>query len=324
MPPDESGAQMEDRFVLGVNLPWRRYGCDFGANAWEPGGGLAGVADRDALEDVFTRLAANRIRWVRWFLFCDGRAGIMWGPDGTPMGLDEHVFPDLDVALGLARRHGLRLVFALFDFHWFRAARRHKNVQLGGRADLVADPVAREHLLDRVVDPILEWTGRSGAIGAWDVINEPEWVTGDRDARGWRRRSRIAADDMRAFIGAVVERIHSRTVHQATVGLAGARGLPLVRGLGLDFYQIHWYDAHDAESPLDRPVAALELDRPVLLGEFPTRRSSRDAVSILNKARAMGYMGALAWSVLSSDAFSDYFGRSAEIAAWRRDPGLIA
>ena len=28
-------------FVLGANLPWVRYGGDFGANAWSPGGGLA-------------------------------------------------------------------------------------------------------------------------------------------------------------------------------------------------------------------------------------------------------------------------------------------
>ena len=108
------------------------------------------------------------------------------------------------------------------------------------------------------------------------------------------------------------------------MGLASARGLPLVRGLGLDLYQVHWYDAHDQDSPLDRPVESLELDRPVLLGEFPTRGSARSVTSILSTARSMGYAGAMAWSALAADAASDYFGRSAEIAAWRREPILEA
>jgi hypothetical protein len=319
-PPHEPIGETGDRFVLGVNLPWRTYGCDFGANAWQPKGGLARATDRAALETVFARLAADRMRWVRWFLLCDGRAGIVWDSERTPSGLDEHVLPDLGAALDLARRNGIQLVFVLFDFHWLRGARRKNNVRLGGHADVVADPIRRARLLDRIVDPILEWSGRSDAVCAWDVINEPEWVTRGFGARWWQ--SRVAAADMRAFIGAVVERIHARTAHQATVGLSNARGLPLVRGLGLDFYQVHWYDKHDAKSPLDRPVAYLELDRPLLLGEFPTKGSARSVTSILNTARSMGYAGAVAWSALSTDDYSNYIGHSTEIAAWRRDPDM--
>src|SRR5512139_3908159 len=62
-------------FVLGVNLPWVRYG-DFGANAWQPHGGLAETAD---LGRVAARLDEARgcgASAVRWFFLCDGRAGI--------------------------------------------------------------------------------------------------------------------------------------------------------------------------------------------------------------------------------------------------------
>jgi hypothetical protein len=310
-------SKRDDGFVLGVNLPWRSYGCDFGANGWQPGGGLAAAADLGALDDVCAGLAADRVRWLRWFLLCDGRAGIVWDSDGTPAGLDDCVLTDIGVALDLARRHGLKLVFALFDFHWLHRARRVRSVQLGGRADVIADPFKRERLLERVIDPILTFTGSSSAVAAWDVINEPEWVT--RDFGAWGVRARVESADMRAFINAIIERVHARTIHSATVGLAGARGLPLVRGLGLDLYQIHWYDKLDAQSPLDRPVGHLALDRPVLLGEFPTRRSARSVTSILDSARAMGYAGAMAWSALADDSASDYRECSAEIAGWRRD-----
>jgi hypothetical protein len=109
---------------------------------------------------------------------------------------------------------------------------------------------------------------------------------------------------MRRFIGEVVALVHARTSQQATVGLASMAGLAQVRGLGLDFYQVHWYDGHAARA-LERPVAALGLDGPLLLGEFPTRGSALAPPAIVAAARRAGYQGALAWSLLAEDAASD-------------------
>ncbi len=308
-PPD---AAPGTGFIVGANLPWWTYGRDFGANAWAPQGGLSQLASAQELEDAFSRLAAEGLRWVRWFVLCDGRAGIEWDSGGAPIGLDRFVLSDLALALGLAERHGLKLVLTLFDFLWFSPASWTDGVQLGGRSKVAADETLRQRLLDSVVEPVLAELGRSPAVIAWDVVNEPEWAT-----RSFRRKSgAIGREDMRAFIRTVVERIHARTIHQATVGLASAKGLRLVRGLDLDLYQVHWYDQLEPDSPLDRPVSALALDRPVLLGEFPTRGSARSAVSILEAAQASGYAGALAWSVRATDAASDYAGQAAEIAAW--------
>jgi hypothetical protein len=110
---------------------------------------------------------------------------------------------------------------------------------------------------------------------------------------------------MRAFIGDVRALVHELTPHAATVGLASARGLPLVGGLGLDVYQVHWYDRFDRRTPLGRPVSELGADAPVLLGEFPTRASRRAPADILRAAREAGYAGALAWSAQASDGASD-------------------
>ena len=50
-------------FLIGANLPWIRYGIDFGANAWRPGGGVAQPEERARLENTFERLAATGRRW---------------------------------------------------------------------------------------------------------------------------------------------------------------------------------------------------------------------------------------------------------------------
>jgi len=115
-----------------------------------------------------------------------------------------------------------------------------------------------------------------------------------------------------------VDLIHQRTSHAATVGSASARTLPLVEGLGLDVYQAHWYDRLDRKAPLDRPVASLGLDRPLILGEFPTRGSRRMPIEIVEIARQNDYAGALAWSVLSADGVTDHPAFVADLGRLRR------
>jgi hypothetical protein len=109
---------------------------------------------------------------------------------------------------------------------------------------------------------------------------------------------------MRRFIKKTARLVHRCTGQLATVGLANAAGLPLVRDTGLDFYQVHWYDRWESVAPLQRPVAELDLDRPLLLGEFPTRNSSRSPEAIVAAAKSSGYSGALGWSVLGTDRSS--------------------
>ena len=120
---------------------------------------------------------------------------------------------------------------------------------------------------------------------------------------GWEEAG-LAPWILRSRLERMAQLAHRHGNRPVTVGLGTVRGLPLVRGLGLDVFQIHWYDRHDAVSPLDRPVEQLRLDRPLLLGEFPTRNSRRSRADIVETARRNGYCGALAWSIQAGDAFS--------------------
>jgi hypothetical protein len=279
-------------FLTGTNLPWIHYGIDFGANAWRPSGGIAQPDGSASVEAAISRLAGTGIRWVRWFLFCDGRAGIRFGADGRPHGLDESVFRDLDAALAIAQRHGVSIMWVLFDFLWCDALRVLRGVQMGGRARVLSDRTHRDALLECVLAPVLERYGNESTIFAWDVINEPEWIT------------TVDPETVGSFVGSSVALVHSATRHPVTVGSAGVRWRHRYTNMGLDFYQVHWYDGLKHQPPLDTPVADLGFDRPVLLGEFPTRGSRRTPQDIVDAARAAGYCGALSWSALANDECS--------------------
>ena len=300
-----------DRFVIGVNLPWVGYGTDVGASPWFPEGGLARQpAALEILERTFAALARDGIAIIRVFLLCDARSGVRFDATGFPLGLDEAALPDIEAMLGVARRHGIGLMPVLLDFHLCGARKLANGVQLGGRSNIVTDANAGAAFIDRVLAPIVERLGQDDAVAAWDVINEPEWCL-----RGglFSRRSSVPFDSLQQFLGGAVECVKRRARQPVTIGCAGTWRLDLVTPLGLDFYQVHWYDRFGWPA-LARPVAELGLqDRPVILGEF-SGRSTRIA-DVLDAAKAAGYEGALVWSVLSDDPHSAY---PPDLGAWVR------
>src|SRR5687768_12509335 len=107
------------KFLHGCNYPWSTdgetifYGLDFGANVW--GSHLGVSTRRAAVARDFARMAALGFTVTRWFLFSDGRAGIVYDDRGLPLGFDPHFFVDLDAALEIARDTGIRINFVLLD-----------------------------------------------------------------------------------------------------------------------------------------------------------------------------------------------------------------
>jgi len=76
-------------YLNGADYPWLHYGNDFGANAW----GAYGVHDPGTHATVdadFGRMEQQGIHFARWWLFADGRAGIVWDSGGMPQGLDQY------------------------------------------------------------------------------------------------------------------------------------------------------------------------------------------------------------------------------------------
>jgi hypothetical protein len=289
-------------FTLGVNLPWVTYGCDFGGNAWFPDGGVGRADARARANDLLARLSSAGLTTVRWFVFCDGRAGVRFDDAGGPLGLDEFVVRDIDAALAMATASRLSVIFVLLDFPWSRRRLEVRGATLGGHRGVVARADLRNMLLDRVVTPVLTRYGSEPVIAAWDLFNEPEWVT--LGYGGMRSGRPVLPGTMKAFLRESCAAARAAASQPITVGLASSRGLPLVAGCGLDLYQVHWYDRRERRAPLGRPPLAL-LDRPLLLGEFPSAGCALPVVDVLRIARGSGYCGALAWSAAAEDRFSD-------------------
>jgi len=298
---------------LGVNYPWVNYAHDFGGTAW----GHDGVSAEKAKQEVdtdFAYLKRQGVHIVRWFLFGDGRAAPEFDADGNATGFDQYVYPDLDCALSIAEKHGIGLILVLFDFHLADKPKNENGVQLGGRARLLIDAARRKTLIEKALVPLLTRYGKNSNILAWEVINEPEGAMAIQGGKWVAEPVSVAA--MQGFVEDIVECIHSHSSQWATVGSASRKWLDYWRKSGLDLYQCHYYDKMEDESPLDYPCAGLRLDKPCIVGEFPTKNANRLMTAYLDTIRRNGYAGALAWSYGGKDEASDFEGGAEMFRAW--------
>jgi hypothetical protein len=296
--------------IRGINYPWTvvdgraNYGCDFGRNSWNSHTGV--TANLAAVGADFAAMAAARIDVTRWFVFTDGRGGIVWNRGGLA-GLDRVFVDDMDAAIEIAGSHGVGLCLVLLDFLWFDDP---------GRRLAVLNREGESAFLDRVLDPFLDRYGRSTAIHSFDLINEPDWVVAGLATDPTRAAWPLAR--LRRFAGMMSKRIRQRS--NALITLGGGR----VAAAGewdrpdydLDFIQVHSYP--DVRYPFrdatvfGRAAADFGLTRPLLIGECPSNPRMHPADHLppaytvsdyLALAEAGGYLGAWPWSLTGTDAF---------------------
>lgn len=84
-----------------------------------------------------------------------------------------------------------------------------------------------------------------------------------------------------------------------------------MRTVPVDELQVHWYDRRAPQlypANASRGVRGLtspDVQVPVLLGEFPTKGSAAAPAEVVASARRLGYSGALGWSALATDGYTD-------------------
>jgi hypothetical protein len=299
-------------FLAGVNYPWYNYGSDFGANGWGHMGVSSGPV-RAAVSTDFDFLKSKGVRVVRWFVFCDGRASLKFD-GGLVTGVNPVFYDDMDAALDIAQTHGIKLILVLFDYHMADDAKTYPGgVQTGGRSNLINDAKAQDSLLTNALEPILKKYGGNSTVLAWEAVNEPEMAVRSLMHLG---RS-VSSDSMHAFVKRVVGAIHAGG-GKATVGSFRRGDVAQWKDADLDLYQYHYYDYMEWTfgEDLSAPYASLKLDKPCILGEFPTKGSKRGVDTFMGTAQADGLVGALGWSLRAADSNSDFRSAADVFAAW--------
>jgi hypothetical protein len=348
-------------FAHGCNYPWSAdggqifYGLDFGANVW--GSHLGVSTRRAAVERDFVEMAGLGLQVVRWFVFCDGRAGIMYDDRDLPAGFDPHFFADLDAALEIALSQGIALDLVLLDHPWMFSGVRAVvpdpitggtlEARLPrGRAHVLLREAGRQALFAHVLEPLVRRYAPSGergdlsdAVAAYELMNEPDFVIEEWEADVSRHVTAPVPFEVMAGLVAKLSRVvHRECQALTTLGCARARNLWAWEDpdLDLDVLQVHTYpDTRRPRLDVDlygKPPSELGVSRPLLLGEFPgdaPRQSPRGASppattmeQYLEFALDSGYAGAWPWSFSGTDAY----GRMPHeplLAFARRHPELV-
>jgi hypothetical protein len=250
------------------------------------------------------------------------------GGYSTTAGLNSGFLADIDHALQLASQNHEKLLLTLLDNSMFNNASQSGAVQLGGHANIVTDPALRQSFMDNALKPLLEHIAASpykDAVLGYDIINEPEAqiAGGYNGSSFFNGPAQLKLSDVQAFVAQATNYIHTYSGGGlATVGSAMPIWTPLWQGLGLDFYEAHYYTWMDFNGPGTGlpPVTSItsetgqHLDKPVIVGEFPTADVSYglhdtavdSAEWYLNYIKDQGYAGALGWSLTAGDNASNW------------------
>ena len=323
--------------LVGINYPWFDYGWDFGLGppAWR--GTRTVPRWFDDIDDHLALFHDLGLSVVRWFILGDG---LTYGTDDAaprpdplrpgqwrfnPPRLDaDHLAHFRELLVRFSRFNAgtdrpVRLLPVLIDFGFCEQGTRPVEQPdpadpmrtvadpawvKCGRADVLVDSSKRSRFFDGVLEPLLAISQEHReALYAWELINEPEWVT-----NGWhpdrRNNHPIGEASMRAFLKEGKERIR-RARFKPTIGFALFATLERSR-ITAEINQFHHYP--DGDRRLAPHTFSAEF--PAIVGEFATAETdvwpelAADDQTVLARLRrvdALGYPVALPWSFHTRD-----------------------
>jgi hypothetical protein len=267
----------------------------------------------NASRTTFQAMQGAGVNVARWFMFFDGRAGITYDTvSGSPTGLDGAVFRDIDEAVVIASSYSIKIKFVLISFEWM--FNKVPNDITGGRSDILKLPAMQDALISKVFVPVFVRYADSDSVLTYDIANEPEWglTGGDLPAPGQiegRTFDPVPLDKFTDFASKVVVAAQQYAPGQyVTLGSARAKWVGIWQGLGLDFYQFHYYPKTESLQKLIQVFPDLPpgLNRPIWLGEFPAnvagdpdyvmRARLEDAFNAVLPS-GVGLAGAAPWSM---------------------------
>jgi hypothetical protein len=282
--------QGQDWYLHGANMPYANWARDFG------GGAKDGVSNPDNYAMFDSTLAdakangTNVVRW--WALEGENPWQIERDASGTPTGLDDAIYADFDAAMDLADKNDI-----YYDFVLFSAPSHLPKSWLSNPAQRTALAQALAPLFARYKD--------NPHLLSWEPFNEPDHDVWDK---------KISEDDLRATVKEIVDQIHANSNAYATLGMLMLDGLPMSKGLGLDYYQAHWYDYMSGGDycarcrTYEEVQKQYDLDAPLVIGELYVGEDADDPYQRLQDFYDKGYAGAWPWAGLLPERTNDKMG----------------
>ncbi|MEJ5263856.1 MAG: discoidin domain-containing protein [Bacteroidales bacterium] len=296
-------------FASGMNLAWISFANDLN------------YFNASAFTQQCKALSAAGGNTLRWWLHTNGTVSPKFTND-TVSGITTIEINNLKRALDTAQRYNIRLVLCLWSFDMLQS---NAGSGIARNKKLIEDSVATAAYIRNALTPMVNALKDHPAILCWEVCNEPEGMSVEY---GWStERTTMAA--IQAWTNRIAGAIH-RLAPQAKVsnGSWNIKVLTDVNGMynyyrddrliaagkdslgTLDFYMVHYYNVHFGpnESPFHHPKSYWNLDKPLVIGEFPAMgmyggqiNTPISPIEAYNYAYNNGYAGALSWTMTAHD-----------------------
>ncbi|XP_046463075.1 mannan endo-1,4-beta-mannosidase-like [Daphnia pulex] len=316
-------------FLSGANIAWNSYGYDFG-------NGQYAANSKSTLESWLTQIANSGGNSVRIWLHVEGENtpaydsnGYVTGPDSTGT-----MISDMRSFLDFAQSKNILVIFVL----WNGAYLRVQNT-----INLFWDEGKLQSYIDNALKPMVSALGDHPALGAWEIMNEPEGslLNNQADANpcfdttplkntgaGWTnlyipmenilKFVNWQADGVKGTNGAALVTLGSWSEHAQTDTKAQSRNYYtdscLVAAGGkangkLDFYQMHTYAFNGQwgpDAPFKVSASSYGLNKPLVIGEFASVCAQNEGIqNLFQYGYTNGYQGVWSWQYNAGGECSD-------------------
>lgn len=314
-------------FLSGMNVAWisnNSFGSD--------------VGDKKADMNLFASKVKNIRKAggnaLRWWLHTDGSNCPKIDEDGAVSGLGTKTIENIKAGLDTAQAYGVVVSMCLFSFDMLvpgdgDGKASYSSYNLDANHKFLTEPENIDTYLEKGLKPILESVGSHPAVMCWEVFNEPEGMLAEAN---WSHvTKKITVDDILRITNKIAGFVHKNSTKMVSTGIASTDYIKnyndksLIAAGGdndgyLDFYMIHYYPewAGSDKSPFHNPASHWNMDRPILIGEFPAKswstsmkspagnqlRTTKTIVDAYEYAYENGYAGAMSWCMSEPDSGS--------------------
>jgi len=335
-------------FLSGMNIAWFKFSQDVGRQGAT---GALLYVDESLVRKSFQDLRKAGGNSVRWWLYTNNAMDpIIDKTTNLTTGIEASTPANVKKVLDVAAEYGILVDICFLSFDMLKGASYTPNVAEGwsrynydANHKMLTDTLATRAFIDKAVLPLVKEFKNHPGLLCWEVFNEPEGMTStDNFGSGWGT-TLIDISHIQRFINMVADAIHkeapanlvsngsAKTTMTSDVAgtnyytdakllAAGGNNYPLGK---LDFYMVHYYPEWNSntQSPLHNPASFWQVDKPLVIGEFPAgdwmganinsnatagedRRLTVD--SAYSYAFSKGYAGALAWTLMPEKTSAFY------------------